>query len=253
MNDASSAPDFIPDDELGYERSRTRFSDDAGLALDESYRLTHLPLIAPDHPRVIPARDGAVHKMGRHERSFSLVLPVYAQQLQRAPAYQALERELRTAPFADKIAWDLLPLRQERLHSTICNTLSVREPLAISADIRRALRQIGPLEIEMRGLFSGNINVGRLYFRIYPQRRDGANPMHEIQRAFGWRETDLYLVGIYNFRYDLDAREAAALKALIEEWWDRPILRWRADHLWLLGTSDTLVLDGAVAENVSLV
>ena len=64
--------------------------------------------------------------------------------------------------------------------------------------------------------------------------------------------TDLYLVGIYNFRDDLDAREAAALRSILETWQDRPILRYRCDHLWMLGTSDTLVLDGAVAETVSL-
>jgi hypothetical protein len=77
--------------------------------------------------------------------------------------------------------------------------------------------------------------------------------MHAIQRALGWKLTDLYLVGIYNFRDDLDALEAASLKAILEKWQDHPILRYRADHLWMLGTSDTLVLDGAVAESVPLV
>lgn len=253
MNDVSSSIDFCRDDELGYVRSRTRFQDGAGLALDESYRLTHLPLIAPDHPRVIAARDGAIHKMGRHERNFSLVLPVYAAQLHQSPAFQALEAELRAAPFARKIAWDLLPRRQERLHATICNTLSFHEPPNIADDVRRALKAIGPITLELRGLFSGNVNVGRLYFPVYPERKHGANPMHAIQRAFGWKLTDLYLVGLYNFIDDLDTNEAAALKAILEKWQDRTILRYRADHLWMLGTADTLVLDGAVAEMIPLV
>jgi hypothetical protein len=47
--------DFCPDNELGYERSRTRFIPGAGLTLDEAYRLAHLPLAAPDHPRIIAA------------------------------------------------------------------------------------------------------------------------------------------------------------------------------------------------------
>lgn len=252
MSDLPLPLDFVGDDELGYVRSRTRFSDGTGLALDESYRLTHLPLIAPDHPRVIASKPGAIHTMGRHERNFSLVLPVDADQLQQSPAYRALEAELRAAPCGQKIAWDLLPRRAARLHATICNTLSFHEPPELSDDVRRALAGIGPVTIELRGLFSGNVNLGRLYFPVYPERRHGANPMHAIQRALGWKLTDLYLVGIYNFRDDLDAREAASLKAVLERWEDRVILRYRADHLWMLGTSDTLVLDGAVAYNVPL-
>jgi hypothetical protein len=253
MNDASPAFDFLGDDELGYVRSRTRFCDGAGLALDDSYRLTHLPLIAPDHPRIIASKPGAIHTMGRHERNFSLVLPVYADQLHQSPAYRALEAELRAAPCGHKIAWDLLPRRQARLHATICNTLSFHEPPKLSDEMRRTLAGIGPITIELRGLFSGNVNIGRLYLPVYPERRHGANPMHAIQRALGWKLTDLYLVGIYNFRDDLDAREAASLKTILEKWQDRLILRYRADHLWMLGTSDTLVLDGAVAESVPLV
>ena len=47
---------FCSDDELGFERSRTRFPCGEGLTLDETYRLAHLPLVAPDHPRVIARR-----------------------------------------------------------------------------------------------------------------------------------------------------------------------------------------------------
>jgi hypothetical protein len=253
MNDTSPPLDIIGDDELGYARSRTRFSDGAGLALDDSYRLTHLPLIAPDHPRIIASKPGAIHTMGRHERNFSLVLPVYAEQLQQSPAYRELEAELRAAPCGPKIAWDLLPRRAARLHATICNTLSFHEPPKLSDEVRRTLAGIGPVTIELRGLFSGNINVGRMYFPVYPERRHGANPMHTIQRALGRKPTDLYLVGIYNFRDDLDAREAASLATILKKWQDRLILRYRADHLWMLGTSDTLVLDSEVAYSVPLV
>jgi hypothetical protein len=46
------------DDELDYLGSRTQFEQGQGLLLDEAYRLAHLPLVAPDHPRVIARRDG---------------------------------------------------------------------------------------------------------------------------------------------------------------------------------------------------
>src|SRR4051812_12330432 len=107
--------EFCDDNQLGYARSRTVFVDGAGLSLDESYRLTHLPLVAPDHPRVIAAHDGATRPLGRRPRTFSLTLPVPTDALLQAPAYRALDAGLRAAPFAAKIAWDLLERRRDRL------------------------------------------------------------------------------------------------------------------------------------------
>lgn len=244
--------DFCPDSELGYLRSRTRFSPGEKLLLDESYRLAHLPLIAPDHPDVIRSRPGATHRMGRHERIFSLVLPVPPKVLENSPAYQELERDLRQSSFAHKIAWDLPARRRERLHATICGSLSKDVPYRISDEERAALRRLGPLHVELRGLFSGNINVGRLYLRVYPERRNGVNPLRHIQRILGRPETDLYLVGLFNFVDHLDAMEAEALRNLIEQGWDRPILKLDVASLWLLGASDDLVLDATVEDVIGL-
>ena len=74
----------------------------------------------------------------------------------------------------------------------------------------------------------------------------------QIQRTLGRPETDLYLVGVYNFTDHLDVAEAAALKSIIERWWDRPILTFEANYLWHLGASDDLVLDSAVEEILPL-
>ncbi len=155
-----------------------------------------------------------------------------------------LEAELRAAPFAAKIAWDIVRRRRGKLHATLCGP-----PQALD---RAALAAIGPITLELRGLFSGNVNHGRLYLRVYPEKRDGENQLKRVQRLAGRRETDLYLVGLYNLMDDLDAHEAAALAALIERWWDRPILRWQVDALWLLSSWDDLVLDSAIDETIPL-
>jgi hypothetical protein len=244
---------FCPDAELGYERSRTPFQAGEGLALDETYRLAHLPLVAPDHPRVIETREGSSYRMGRHERVFSLVLPVPADALLQSLAYGDLDDEMRAAPFAGKIAWDVLGQRKDKLHATICGSLSTGTPPVLDQGQRRELTRFGPVSVELRGLFSGNVNRGRLYLRAYPESRDGENVFRQIQRGVGCRETDLYVVGLYNMTDDLDAAEAAALAALIDRWWDRTILRFEIDHLWLMGASDDLVLDSAVEETVPLV
>lgn len=243
---------FCPDSELGYERSRTRFVRGGRLSLDEAYRLAHLPLVGPDHPDVITSRAGTSYREGRHERMFSLVLPISPDALETSAAYRELEGELRGSLFARKIAWNLLPKRREKLHATICGSLSKHVPYAFTERDRLALKQVGRFRVELRGLFSGNINVGRLYLRVYPQCRDGINLMREIQRALGRPETDLYLIGLYNLTDHLDAAEATALEDIIARGWDRPILALDVTSLWHLGASDDLVLDGAVEEVLPL-
>lgn len=248
----AAAPLFCEDDELGYRRNRTPFAEGAALALDEAYRLAHLPLLAPEHPGVIAQQDGRFYEMGRHPRVFSLVLPLDAASLGGSEAYRQLDREMRHAPFARKIAWELLPRRAERLHATLCGTLSTEEPPRLDADTRHAVAATGPFEVELRGLFSGTVNLGRLYIRAYPQRRGRSNPIHQIQAAFGRPPGDLYLVGFYNFIDDLDAQETAALAEIIERWWDVPLLRFTARELWIMGACDDLVLDASIVSTLTL-
>jgi hypothetical protein len=234
------------DDELGYVASRTRFAAGQGLVLDETYRLAHLPLVAPDHPRVIARDEGRGYDMGRHEPVTSLVVPVPGETLRAAPAMREFEAELRTSPFADKIAWHILPRRQDRLHATL------GRPRPVGPAERDALASLGAVTVELRGLFSGNVNVGRLYLRAYPEKREGMNVFHRIQQLLDCPPTDLYVVGLYNLIDDLDPAEATALATLIERWWNRPILRFSADSLRFLSSADDLVLSAKVTEVISL-
>jgi hypothetical protein len=241
------------DGELGYRANRTRFADGQPLLLDEHYRLAHLPLVAPDHPGVIAHLEGKAYDRGRHPPVTSLVLPVPADALEQALVSSGLHDAVRHGPFAHKIAWHVLPQRRERLHATICGALASGPTLpVIGAAERQALAGIGGLTGELRGLFSGNVNVGRLYLRVYPEKRGGLNVFHRIQDILGVRRTDLYVVGLYNLMDDLDAAEAAALADLRDSWWDRPLLRLRVDALWLLRAFDDLVLDGGVLETIAL-
>lgn len=250
---ADGTVQLCSDEELGYRRCQTKFASGKGLALDETYRLAHLPLVAPQHPGVIPSREGTHYAMGRHPRVYSLVLPVPDDVLQRSIAYRELDAELRAAPFAGKIAWDLLARRRAKLHATICGSLATGgDALRVDARQRQALTDLGAFTVELRGPFSGNVNLGRLYLRLYPEKRQGENALQNIQHALGRRGTDLHVVGLWNLTDDLDPSEAAVLNGIIERWWDRPLLTFQADRLWLLAASDDLVLDSDVTEIISL-
>jgi hypothetical protein len=248
---AGAAP--CGDDMLGYERSRTRFVLGAGLTLDEAYRLAHLPLVAPDHPRVIARKDGAPYEMGRRAPVVSLVLHVAWEDLAASPAFKALEAELSAAPFARKIAWAASEARRDRLHATICGSMTPgREAPALTEAQRAALEGLEGVDVELRGAFSGNVNLGRLYLRAYPERRGDENLFAAIQRVFGRAPGDLYVVGMWNLADDLDARETEALAAIIDAWWRRPLLRLRAERLRFLWSCDDLALDGGFAGDVAL-
>lgn len=240
----SATPVFCEDDELGYRRSLTDFT--SPLTLDESYRLAHLPLVAPEHPGVIARREGKFYEMGRHPAVYSLVLPVEDRALRASPAFLALENELKAAPFAGKIAWDILPKRQDRLHATICGSLSLAEPPTISCQTHEALHKIEPFAVELRGLFSGNVNRGRLYLAVYPEKRAGWNTLQQVQAAFDRAPGDLWLVGLYNLTDDLDATETAALADIITRWWNKPLLNLAVTEFQVMGAHDDLVLDAHV-------
>ena len=239
------------DEVLAYGRSRTRFAPGLGFSLDDAYRLAHLPLVAPRHPRVIAEKPGAAYAMGRHPTAHSIVLPVPADALEASPPFLALQAELRAAPFGPKIAWHMLDRRRERLHATLCGGLG-SEPPGIPPQARAALARLGPVAVELRGPFSGSVNHGRLYLRAYPERRAGVNLFQALQQALGRPVTDLYVVGIWNLTDELDASEASALAALVARWWPRVVLRFEARDLWLLGARDDLVLDGEVVARLPL-
>jgi hypothetical protein len=192
--------------------------------------------------------------MGRHEPVFSLVLPIADALLRRSAAYLALEAELKASPLAPKIAWNVVERRRHKLHATLCGSLATGEtPPVLDAAQGDALKRLGPVTVELRGLFSGNVNRGRLYLRAYPEKRDGLNMFHRIQQVLGRRMTNLYVVGIYNLTDDLDATECSILSALLARWWDRSIVTFQAEALWLLRASDDLVLGPETAEIVPLI
>ena len=236
---------FADDAGLGYLASRTRLRPGDPLRLDESYRLAHLPLLRPDHPAAIHRVEGRPYLYGVHETMWSVVLPVGADALEASPAMAELEAALRASPFAGKVAWGLLPRRRGVLHATVCGGLGAGPPPELGEEALAALAAVGPFEVELRGLFSGNVNLGRLYLRVYPEARaNGTDALRAVQRALGRPVDDLWLVGIYNLLDDLTSEEAAALDRLLDDWWEVPLLRFTATELWLLGARDDLVLSG---------
>jgi hypothetical protein len=253
MHRRAPTPDFCTDSDLGYDRSRSIFTPGEAFILDDSYRLAHLPLVNPSHPDVIARAPGKSYAMGLHQRIYSLVLPVSSADLTTSTAFQRLESEIRRSILAPKIAWDIMAHRRDKLHATIAGSLGEGDVVPIlPPDVMAALSRLGPLRVQLRGFFSGNVNKGRLYLKAYPERRDGQNVFQLIQRLLGRPTTDLYVVGLYNLVDHLTADEAVVLAQIIESWWQQDLLEITARELWLLSSCDDLVLDSRVENHISL-
>jgi hypothetical protein len=245
--------EFCADAELGYDRSRTIFKAGEGLRLDEPYRLAHLPLVNPRHPDVIASVPGKAYVRGLHQRIHSLVLPVAMEALRASQAFRALDAEIGSSAFASKVAWDVMERRKNKLHATIAGSLGEGDaPPAIAAEALEALRRLGPVAVRIGGLFSGNVNVGRLYIKAYPEKRGGENLFHRMQDILGRKRTDLYVVGLYNLTDHLTADEAGDLADIVQRWWREEILVLSADALWLMSAVDDLVLDSRIESELRL-
>jgi hypothetical protein len=245
--------EFCTDAELAYDRSRTVFKAGDGLRLDETYRLAHLPLVNPRHPDVIASVPGKAYQRGLHQRIHSLVLPVPMETLRSSPKLCALDAEIRSSSFAPKIAWDVMERRQDKLHATIAGSLGEGDarPL-IAATALEALRALGPVAVRIGGLFSGNVNLGRLYLKAYPEKRGGENLFHRMQDILGRKRTDLYVVGLYNLTDHLTAHEAGVLADVVQRWWREELLVFNTEALWLMSSVDDLVLDSRIESELRL-
>jgi hypothetical protein len=253
MKSARPIVEYTPSGLLSYDRSRTMPGAGEALRMDAAYRLAHLPLVNPAHPDVIVSQPGKSYEMGVHQRIHSLVLPIPAAELAASSAFGELDRAIRRSLFARKIAWDIMDRRADHLHATIAGSMAEGDaapllPPGLLADISA----LGPFRIRIQGLFSGNINTGRLYLKVYPEWRNGGNAIHALQKLLGRAVSDLYLVGLYNLIDHLNAKETDALAAIINDWWAKPLLDIDLTELWLLSSCDDLVLDSRIEQRISL-
>ena len=251
-NNGQSNLIFCCDSQLLYSGYETEFVEGQGLVFDESYRLAHLPLVAPHHPRVIRSKSGTNYKTGIHELVFSIAIPVYADQLYASEEYRNLCNDLKMSNFSHKLSWDTYSQRKNKLHATICSAISTVNHPVIKDDVFTRLREVGPVSIKIRGLFSGNMNVGRLYLKVYPEERDGENMCHVLQRIFKFPITDLYVVGLFNFIDELNINEAKELQSLLNVWRDVEFLQMELKELWMLKSRDDLVLDGSIQQAIPI-
>lgn len=234
---------YCTDADLNYAQSRHAFAPGAALTFDHAYRLAHLPLVAPQHPLVIHEIAGQDYRSGRYEKArHALVVMIPPEALASSPVFRAFESELRTAPFAPKVDWELCARRATKLHATVVNGLTVDAAEACVDAVSRTVRKLGPLSLRLGGPFAGDKNLGRLYLPVYPRRLNGDDAFGVIQDAAGTRRTRFYSVGYYNLVEELDAAETASLARLIDRWGPRTVAELPVTSFVVHATNDDLAL-----------
>jgi hypothetical protein len=229
---------------LAYAAARRRFAPGEALRFDESYRLAHLPLIAPSHPAVLRSAAGTDYQDGRYDRErYALVVPVSFGDLAASASFQAVDAALRKSSFADKIAFDLCERRASKLHVTLGSGLVRSELDQRARAVARQVARLGALRFKLLGPFLGSKNTGRIYFPAYPENVDGQDVFGLIQDALGVARTRFYVLGYYNLAEELAAEETSALQHIVDEN-QAEVLRVQSEACFIQATNDDLVLSG---------
>jgi hypothetical protein len=237
------AREFTPDSQLRFAPTRHVFQAQAPFELGADYRLAHLPLVSPGHPRAIAAMPGKDYRNGRYSSARdALVVHVPAAVLDESPVFQTIEADLKASAAGSAIAWDIGRRRRDALHATIAGPF---DPIAGDACARAAHAWLGDdaaPAIRLGGPFVGDRNHGRIYLRIYPACRDGTDAYADLQRAAGARVSGFYAVGLWHLARDLDPSMAAELAAWLDRHWAAEIAVIPQGRLAMLRTTDDLAV-----------
>jgi len=244
-------PVFASPLHLRYRPLAYHFTPGQTLRLDESYRLCHLPLIAPDHRDII-ARRGEYEMGWFPTPSYALIVPIDADALEANPHYRQMIAALRRAPFAGKIDWTISERRRPVLHATLRSHLHGQHSDTAIRHLAARLRTVRQFRARLTGPWMGDKNHGRLYLPLVPETPHGADPCARMQRAAGGTPTRLYTVGLIHFRDHLTADEAAALRVILRNWRDRVLLDYTVREIWLQATHDSLALDARIVTRIPL-
>jgi len=234
---------FCADGDLRYEASRHRFVPGDGFVLSEDYRLAHLPLVDPDHPKIIAALPGKDYDRGYYATPrHALAVHVATEILNASAVFRELDADLRSRAVAKKIAWTTQEKRRDVLHATIAGPVDAQGAEAYLRAGIAWLARVGNAAIRLGGPFVGNRNHGRIYLPVYPEKRHGTDMYADLQRAIGARESGFYAIGLWHLADDLDAGEAASLAAWLDRWGAETVAILDDPRLGILTTQDDQAL-----------
>ena len=249
---ASRSPTrYVAPESLAYSASLWPYEPGARLTFDESYRLGHLPLVAPDHPAVIRSVQHLDYASGRYDaRRISLILPVDADALAASATFQDIQRDLAARSLGGKVAWELSRRRASRLHATLVPGIAEEDLAGVAARVAEVMETYGPLRYRLGGPFVGTRNRGRIYFTVFPEWIGDGDVFSLLQEALGVPRTRFYVVGYYNLTDELTGEESADLAAFLATWADATVAELTAPSLTLLATHDDLALESEVLASI---
>lgn len=243
---------YCDDAMMAYRSARRIFQPGEGTVFDEAYRLAHLPLVNAGHSAVISEVAGRDFRNGTYEKTrYALVMPISAEAFLRSDEVQAIEAAMKSASFAPKIAWEIGERRRPRLHATLAGGIQETDLDRVGTRVQELLDQTGPISVCLKGPFMGTKNTGRIYFPVYPQKIGDEDAFALLQERIRISPTNLYLVGYYHMREELDPMETSELAELIDRWRDRVVVETAIPSLEIYAVNDDLALSARVHAKIS--
>jgi len=232
--------------------------------LSSSYATSQLPLVAPQHPDVV-ASDLTLgyDTMGTYRSPrFSVAVFVPPAQIFNNHDVAAILSNLRDCAASEKIAWDSLEARREKLHATVCGGLESRMGVSELAEfVSTRLAGLAPFVVRLYGPWFFGPKNGRLYLPMVAERTFGDfdDPLLEMQRRLGQpAEHNGFYVGFLNLVDHLERgstpsrHEADSLFSVLEATDRQVVAEFVVRSVSIIATHDDLILDSTLVATIPL-
>lgn len=242
---------YSRDRHLKYNIYRYNFDNREKLKFDETYCLQQLPLVNPDHPKVLHRNEVSDYKDGYYDQARnSLVVLIPLKKLLKSESFRMFHNDVVNAPFGSKINWRIFDRRLDLTHITICRGLSEWSLTDIKAQTKSLLKALDrTYKVQVRGAFIGKLNTGRIYLKSYPEILEReTNIFQKIQYEFDKTPSAVYPLGLYNVFEELDSIESHSLRMLIKKYWNSNFaeINLTSNSLAIIKTHNDLILDSTI-------
>ncbi len=241
----SVAQDMI----MAFSSQRKRYDGSHDLRFDRHYRVAQLPLVDSNHPLALNVDSDKNYRYGHREAKQSMIIPIDGDALFESQNLKDFVHRISNTSVGRKICWDMKRIRHEKLHATICGFSSQS---ALPKLPFETIQGIHAFSFELRGLFMGNFNTGRIYICLYPECEEDTPITDRITDAIGIPANRLLLCGFLNLKEELTATEAKVLDELCSAASSIVFGSQVCEELIILESTDDLVLNSRIVDRLEL-
>ncbi len=244
--------EFSDNNHMRYRDQIKLYSGKEPLKFDARYRAAQLPLVYPESELAVHTDPDGRYTRGRRDVTYSVVLPIDGESLANSSSMRQLIERLKSADLHQKFNWDMEQRRRGVLHATISGTIPFDPEGKVPEELKVALQQIPTFAFQLKGLFMGSFNTGRVYIQVFPETNGNSVLTDKVCDALGCQHNRLLLCGYLNLTEELTGEEAALLSEICTDMQEVVFDTQTCTSIVVMKSYDDLVLRSGVTHRVAL-